>query len=1034
MEEVSSSQTSDFDGLTGLGVRSFEHSELEREVSEQVERAIREQREQDASKELRSVEEDIRSVRQRLAAIEKAISMAPRDPAKMTGEARRELQAIRHEKENKRKHLRKIEAKRRALQVCISGGNIQDVGSSTQVDEALGAEVDGDLDQETLVRLREVFAPQETEEERLIRTGQATPFGTRSISIPENTDFDRFLLESAENHAAKKKAKPPRPSPAKPNCIVVKNDKKEPFKFTDLKAAPVKKKRNRLLNIQNGVHKEEPSPKKKKQIERRDLVRNYASDSDVSCHDNNEEEDEAGKYSDEDVYIPDEDTSDDEWDEGKKEKKKGGQKGAKSSNSESSKAKSRAKKLVDDGDQASYIKRINKWQLQRKHQRILESPDGVVDSDEEEESVDLEEGLKVPNFIWDKLYTYQHTCVRWLWELHRQECGGILGDEMGLGKTIQVIAFLAALSHSKLREPPSDSFRGLGPVVLVCPTTVMHQWVKEFHTWWPPFRVAILHDSGSFQGKKGSLISMINRACGILVMSYGGLVQHQDRLLAHEWHYIILDEGHKIRNPDAQATIAAKRFRTCHRLLLSGSPIQNHLRELWSLFDFVFPSKLGTLPAFTQHFSVPIVQTAYKCATVLRDAIRPYLLRRMKSDVNMHINLPSKSEQVLFCKLTEEQVNLYKGYLDSKEVSSILNSKLQIFVGLVNLRKICNHPDLFDGGPKLLKGQDEGSLPEEERYGYPGRSGKMVVVAALLKLWRSQGHRVLLFTQGRQMMEILESFVKSKGYTYMRMDGTTPISTRQPAVQKFNSDPSVFVFLLTTRVGGLGVNLTGADRVLLYDPDWNPSTDAQARERAWRIGQLRSVTVYRLLTAGTIEEKIYHRQIFKQFVSQRVLKDPRQRRFFKSNDLFELFAYSEPGTQGTETSAIFAGTGSLIKPKDTPNPNRKVKEKAATQEINPAEVEVKFSEEKREQMRQLARKLAMQITQGTKNAPPAQCETSTILQPVSANHPSKSPERNQQPPLRMPLQLSVKHPLSCSRFLQTIPQRVPKRNQQPPLR
>ncbi|KFM67945.1 DNA excision repair protein ERCC-6, partial [Stegodyphus mimosarum] len=335
----------------------------------------------------------------------------------------------------------------------------------------------------------------------------------------------------------------------------------------------------------------------------------------------------------------------------------------------------------------------------------------------------------------------------------------------------------------------------------------------------------------------------------------------------------------------------------------------------------------------------------------------------MKSDVKMSINLPNKSEQVLFCQLTEEQANLYKAYISSKEVDSILNARLQVFVGLINLRKICNHPDIFDGGPKIFKDTDVSALTEEEQYGYYKRSGKMIVVEALLRLWHKQGHRVLLFTQSRQMMEILEIFVKSKNYTYMKMDGTSSISSRQPAINKFNSNPSIFVFLLTTRVGGLGVNLTGADRVIIYDPDWNPSTDAQARERAWRIGQEKQVTIYRLLTAGTIEEKIYHRQIFKQFVTNRVLKDPRQRRFFKSNDLYELFTFNEVGPQGTETSAIFAGTGSEVKiSKKSHKRAPETGKESAVQVTKEGKGAVSFSPEKLEQMKQLAKKLSLELT------------------------------------------------------------------------
>ncbi|KAM5320816.1 DNA excision repair protein ERCC-6 isoform 4-T5 [Glossophaga mutica] len=477
-------------------------------------------------------------------------------------------------------------------------------------------------------------------------------------------------------------------------------------------------------------------------------------------------------------------------------------------------------------------------------------------------------------------------------------------------------------------------FQGLGPTIIVCPTTVMHQWVKEFHTWWPPFRVAVLHETGSSTHKKEKLIQDIVHCHGILITSYSYIRLMQDDISRHDWHYVILDEGHKIRNPNAAITLACKQFRTPHRIIVSGSPMQNNLRELWSLFDFIFPGKLGTLPVFMEQFSVPItmggysnaspvqVKTAYKCACVLRDTINPYLLRRMKSDVKMSLSLPDKNEQVLFCRLTDEQHKVYQNFIDSKEVYRILNGETQIFSGLTALRKICNHPDLFSGGPKNHRGISDDDL-EEDQFGYWKRSGKMIVVESLLKIWHKQDQRVLLFSQSRQMLDLLEVFLRARKYSYLKMDGTTTIASRQPLITRFNEDTSIFVFLLTTRVGGLGVNLTGASRVIIYDPDWNPSTDTQARERAWRIGQKKQVTVYRLLTAGTIEEKIYHRQIFKQFLTNRVLKDPKQRRFFKSNDLYELFSLTSPdASQSTETSAIFAGTGS-----DVQTPKRHLKRK-----------------------------------------------------------------------------------------------------------
>uniref|UniRef100_A0A914DQK6 DNA repair and recombination protein RAD54-like n=1 Tax=Acrobeloides nanus TaxID=290746 RepID=A0A914DQK6_9BILA len=369
--------------------------------------------------------------------------------------------------------------------------------------------------------------------------------------------------------------------------------------------------------------------------------------------------------------------------------------------------------------------------------------------------------------------------------------------------------------------------------------------------------------------------------------------------------------------------------------------MQNNLKELWSLIDFVYPGRLGSLKDFTEKFAIPITQggyanatsiqvrTAFKCACVLRDAINPYLLRRMKKDVEMILQLPEKTEQVLFCDITPEQRRLYKEYLTSKECGNILNGRLDAFVGLIALRKLCNHPDLLTGGPNKHSEYDLLYEPDKA-YGATCRSGKMLVTQSLLKLWQKQGHKVLLFSQSKQMLTILEEFVILENYRYLRMDGGTPISARQNLVEQFNMDPEIFVFLLTTRVGGLGVNLTGASRVLIFDPDWNPSTDAQARERAWRIGQNKAVTIYRLMSSGTIEEKIYQRQIFKQFLSNKVLVDPKQRRFFKTNDLHELFTLADERSDrehGTETAAIFSTTTEEVNKKNLFDKLKKAKSK-----------------------------------------------------------------------------------------------------------
>ncbi|XP_031434408.1 DNA excision repair protein ERCC-6 [Clupea harengus] len=928
--------------LQGLGVAVYDQDVLEQGVIQQVDRAYQQANQEaaraDAQKEHEAVLDDVRSCMSALKHINKILAqLSPH--ATSSKDISRKLESVRRQKENKEKQLKKIRAKQKRLQAVLGGEDAQRLEDVlSDVEEEPGPSSLGSM----------LMPAQESEWEELIRLGHMTPFGTRiapppekparKLMLSEGGGFELYLNEQAT--LAQSRKKKPRP-PAKngPKSPSPAGDKPRPVAAAADSAQQCKREK-RMRRLQRTALRAHPRARGEK-APPKGQRRPRGSDS------------EGGSGSEgppsEELMDPEEPDRDDEfWVDEEEEyelkairrKSGAGSGGARrkkekeeedeeyrpsdSEGEEDSGKKGKVKRCKDDGDINYYRQRIRRWKRERLLEKERRREAGEEESDESD--TEFDEGFRVPGFLWKKLFKYQQTGVRWLWELHCQQAGGILGDEMGLGKTIEIIGFLAALSYSKIRTRGSNyKYAGLGPTVIVCPATVMHQWVKEFHTWWPPFRVAVLHDTGSFTNKKEKLIPDIAASHGVLITSYSYVRIMQEALSRYDWHYVILDEGHKIRNPHARITVACKQFRTPHRVILSGSPMQNNLKELWSLFDFVFPGKLGTLPTFMEQFSVPItmggysnaspvqVQTAYKCACVLRDSINPYLLRRMKADVKASLSLPDKSEQVLFCRLTEEQREVYQTFIDSKDVYSILNGDMRVFAGLIALRKICNHPDLFSGGPRLLRGISEDQLTKEERFGYWRRSGKQMVVESLLRIWDKQGHRVLLFTQSRQMLNILEEFVRENEYTYLKMDGTTPIASRQPLIAKYNEDKSIFIFLLTTRVGGLGVNLTGANRVIIYDPDWNPSTDTQARERAWRIGQLRQVTVYRLLTAGTIEEKIYHRQIFKQFLTNRVLKDPKQRRFFKSNDIYELFTLSNPdGAQGTETSAIFAGTGSDV--------------------------------------------------------------------------------------------------------------------------
>eukprot|EP00066_Takifugu_rubripes_P002330 XP_003964192.1 PREDICTED: DNA excision repair protein ERCC-6-like [Takifugu rubripes] len=951
------SASSGAEELQGLGVAVYDQDVLEQGVMQQVDEAIHEANEAaakaEAEKEYHSVLDDIRSVTTSLKHINKIIEqMTPF--AASSKDISRKIESVKRQKENKEKQLKKVRAKQKRLQAILGGEDIQ------RVEAELLAE-DEDEDEPGPSTLGSMLMPsQETEWEKLIRLGQMTPFGTRipqkevkkeprKVMLAENSAFDQYLADQAKLATERKRV----PFPKRKRSGLTDKDSTGKNRRPQ-SSHKDKKMRKRMQKLQITALKAHPKARPKTEPQQFKPRKKHCE--------GEETESEGSEYLPSDEGVDPDQEAQEAIEEGfglddddgeyklkpyktktdvkarkrvKKKEESEEEYTPESSDEEEDQDddKGKLKKYKDDGDVEYYKRRIRRWKRQRLREREEKRERGEELTDDSDEEFD--EGFKVPGFLWKKLFKYQQTGVRWLWELHCQQAGGILGDEMGLGKTIQVISFLAGLSYSKLRTRGSNyRYAGLGPTIIVCPATVMHQWVKEFHTWWPPFRVAVLHETGSFTSNKKKLIPEIASCHGILITSYSAVRIMQDTLQGWDWHYVILDEGHKIRNPNARVTTACKQFRTPHRFILSGSPMQNNLKELWSLFDFVFPGKLGTLPVFMEQFSVPItmggysnaspvqVQTAFKCACVLRDTINPYLLRRMKADVKANLSLPDKNEQVLFCKLTEEQRQVYQSFLDSKEVYQILNGDMQVFSGLIALRKICNHPDLFSGGPRLLRGIPEDQLTEEEHFGFWKRSGKLIVVESLLRLWFRQGQRVLLFTQSRQMLNILEVFVRENKYSYVKMDGTTPISSRQPLIACYNEDKSIFIFLLTTKVGGLGVNLTGANRVIIYDPDWNPSTDTQARERAWRIGQKQQVTIYRLLTAGTIEEKIYHRQIFKQFLTNRVLKDPKQRRFFKSNDIYELFTLSAPdGAQGTETSAIFAGTGSDVRlPKKAERP------------------------------------------------------------------------------------------------------------------
>ncbi|KAI4927881.1 hypothetical protein J4E85_006394 [Alternaria conjuncta] len=775
--------------------------------------------------------------------------------------------------------------------------------------------------------------PNESRREWLIRTGKITPFSKLAQDQPDSGTLGEVMLDAEAEDMVTETAKEPvsHRNLMKPGFQDVESSSEAPSP----KPTARSKKRRKVTPASDTVGSRESSAAPGfTDPDSDDAFEPGMSDRQLATLDESDE-------------LPDDLDEDDSYAEeatGRKRKAKG-KKTKKSKAAPAQEAVVEDLAGVDDGNERLYRKRIETWSKSRAAARRKAKANGgeaTADEEEDEEEcyqphpteadTEFDGGFRIPGDIYPALFDYQKTGVQWLWELYSQNVGGIIGDEMGLGKTIQAIGFVAGLHYSKKLTKP---------VIVVCPATVMKQWVNEFHRWWPALRVSILHTSGSGMldthredrmerelelrnygdydntltgaGKAAKkILEKVKRDGHVLVTTYSGLQTYSEFLIPTDWECAILDEGHKIRNPNTAITIHCKELRTPNRIILSGTPMQNNLTELWSLFDFVFPMRLGTLVNFRNQFEFPIkrggyanasnleFETAVQCAETLKDAISPYLLQRFKVDVAT--DLPQKKEQVLFCKLTRQQRQAYEGFLASEDMKSIASGKRQMLYGVDFLRKICNHPDLTEHKTLSKKlGFD---------YGNPNKSGKMQVVKELLSLWKKGGHKTLLFAQHRIMLDILQKFVSQlPDINWRRMDGETPIKDRQNLVDEFNNDPNLHVFLLTTKVGGLGVNLTGANRVIIYDPDWNPSTDIQARERSWRLGQKREVEIYRLMSAGTIEEKIYHRQIFKQFLTNKVLKDPKQRQSFQMSDLHDLFTLGVENVEGeTETGNLFRGS------------------------------------------------------------------------------------------------------------------------------
>uniref|UniRef100_A0A2N9GGK5 Switch 2 n=1 Tax=Fagus sylvatica TaxID=28930 RepID=A0A2N9GGK5_FAGSY len=521
----------------------------------------------------------------------------------------------------------------------------------------------------------------------------------------------------------------------------------------------------------------------------------------------------------------------------------------------------------------------------------------------------------------------------------------------GLGKTIQTIAFLAAI-YGKDREGIESTILNQvgekGPVLIICPTSVIHNWEDEFSKW-ATFSVSIYH------GANRDLIyeKLEARAVEILITSFDTYRIYGSILSEVKWEIVIVDEAHRLKNEKSKLYGACLEIKTPKRFGLTGTVMQNKIMELFNLFDWVAPGSLGTREHFRDFYNEPLkhgqrstaperfVRVADERKQHLVAVLQKYMLRRTKEETIGHLMM-GKEDNVVFCAMSELQKRVYSRMLQLPDIQCLINKDLPCSCGspltqvecckrtvpngiiwpylhrdnpngcdscpfcivlpcLVKLQQISNHLELIKPNPKddpdkqrkdaefasAVFGPDidlaGGNTQCESFMGLSDvkHCGKMRALEKLMLSWVTQGDKVLLFSYSVRMLDILEKFLIRKGYCFSRLDGSTPSNLRQPLVDDFNSSPSKQLFLISTRAGGLGLNLVSANRVVIFDPNWNPAQDLQAQDRSFRFGQKRHVVVFRLLAAGSLEELVYSRQVYKQQLSNIAVSGKMEKRYFE---------------------------------------------------------------------------------------------------------------------------------------------------------
>ena len=526
----------------------------------------------------------------------------------------------------------------------------------------------------------------------------------------------------------------------------------------------------------------------------------------------------------------------------------------------------------------------------------------------------------VDPFLSDKLREHQRAGVAFLYECvmgmkgYDGE-GAILADEMGLGKTLQTIALVWTLLK---QNPIYHAEPVVKKALIVCPVTLIANWRKEFYKWLGKDKIGIFTASND---KKVRITDFTKgRAYSVMIIGYEKLLQVQGDLAKANIDIVIADEGHRLKTAQNKAAAAIKSLNTDRRIILSGTPIQNDLAEFHTMVDFVNPGLLKKYSIFKKEFETPIVKSRQPGASAneiekgearsqeLASITAMFILRRTSDILAKY--LPPKTEYVVFCTPTSAQVSVYRAIVGSPMVNAALGSAGMSFELINILKKVCNSPTLLlkrnDKGDQVTKPEFLEVIPPQLLRS-PGASGKLQVLDSLLHCIKTTTEeKVVLVSNYTSTMDVLANLLSSLSYRYLRLDGSTPPAKRQELVDRFNRSPqsNSFVFLLSAKAGGVGLNLIGASRLVLFDLDWNPATDLQAMARIHREGQKRPCFIYRMITQGALDEKIFQRQVSKTGLADSIVDGKGSVSGFTREELRDLFNLDE-GT-GCQTHKLLA--------------------------------------------------------------------------------------------------------------------------------